>query len=131
MALQMLFQCEVGQHSPEQVLSTFLRGIDSKPEQEEFARALFQGSLAEREKIDPLIRQHTEHWRLERMAAIDRNLLRLAVYELLHTPDTPPAVVINEALELARAFSTGESVEFINGVLDAVRKSLPLTPPVS
>ena len=128
MALQMLFQCEVGQHSPEQVLSTFFRGIDSKTEQEEFARALFQGSLAEREKIDPLIRQHTEHWRLERMAAIDRNLLRLAVYELLHTPDTPPAVVINEALELAREFSTGESVEFINGVLDAVRKALPPTP---
>ena len=128
MALQMLFQCEVGQHSPEHVLTTFFQGMDFKPEQEEFARTLFGGTLGELEKIDPVIRKHSEHWRLERMAAIDRNLLRLAVYELLHATHTPPAVVINEALELAREFSTGESVEFINGVLDAVRKALPPTP---
>ena len=102
--------------------------MDFKPEQEEFARTLFGRTLGELEKIDPVIRKHSEHWRLERMAAIDRNLLRLAVYELLHAPHTPPAVVINEALELAREFSTGESVEFINGVLDAVRKALPPTP---
>ena len=127
MVLQMLFQCEVGQHSPEHVLTTFFQGTDFKPEQEKFSRALFGGTLEKLEKIDLVIQKHTEHWRLERMVAIDRNLLRLAVYELLYTPDTPPAVAINEALELACEFSTGESVKFINVVLDAVCKALQPT----
>ena len=73
--------------------------------------------------LDPLIAEHAEHWRLERMAAIDRNILRLALYEILHYPETPAAVAINEALEIARRFSGEESVEFVNGVLDAIRKS--------
>ncbi|MGH7868961.1 MAG: transcription antitermination factor NusB, partial [Candidatus Dormibacteraceae bacterium] len=77
------------------------------------------------ESLDQLIKEQATHWRLDRMAAVDRNILRLALYELTHYPENPPAVVINESLELARRFSQGGSVEFVNGVLDAVRKSLP------
>jgi len=81
--------------------------------------------VAEVGELDRRIREHAEHWRLERMAAVDRNLLRLALFELLHYPETPPAVVINEALEIARRFSDKDSVDFVNGVLDAIRTSLP------
>jgi len=75
-------------------------------------------------EIDTLIEKHAEHWRMERMAAVDRNLLRAAVAELLAYPETPKAVVINEALEIARKFSSPESVHFVNGVLDSVGKEL-------
>jgi transcription antitermination protein NusB len=121
----MLFQWEVGRHSPSKVLASFLPAHKADGEVKEFARRLFEGTVSEIESIDRLLRRHAEHWKLERMAAVDRNVLRLALYELLHNPETPPAVVINEALELARRFSTAESVDFVNGVLDAVRKALP------
>jgi N utilization substance protein B len=121
----MLFQWEVGRHSPSKVLASFLPAHKADGEVKEFARRLFEGTVSEIESIDGLLRRHAEHWKLERMAAVDRNVLRLALYELLHNPETPPAVVINEALELARRFSTAESVDFVNGVLDAVRKALP------
>jgi len=85
--------------------------------------------VAEVEALDRLVREHSQHWRLERMAAVDRNLLRVAVYELRHHPETPPAVIINEALEIARRFSDKDAVEFVNGVLDAIRKNLPVTNP--
>lgn len=124
LALQMLFQWEVGQHTPGKVVAAFLPAHKADDEVKEFARRLFEGTVAEISNIDPLVRRHAEHWKLERMAAVDRNVLRLATYEMLHFPETPPAVIINEALELARRFSTPEAVEFANGVLDAVRKSL-------
>jgi N utilization substance protein B len=127
-ALQMLFQWEVGQHPPSKVLASFLPVHNADPEVKEFARRLFEGTVAEAEAIDILLRRHAEHWKLERMAAVDRNVLRLSLYELLRCPETPPAVVINEALELARRFSTAESAEFVNGVLDAIRKALPSAP---
>ena len=76
------------------------------------------------DEIDQLLAAHTKHWRVERMAVIDRIVLRLAVSELMTQPDTPPKVVINEAIELARTFSGDEAVPFVNGVLDAVRKKL-------
>ena len=120
----MLFQWEVGRHSPANVLASFLPAHKAEPDVKEFARGLFEGTVAEVEQIDRLLRRHAEHWKLERMAAVDRNVLRLALYELMHYPETPAAVIINEALELARRFSTAESVEFVNGVLDAVRKAL-------
>ncbi len=129
LALQMLFQWEVGSHSPEHVVSTFLQTQKTDREEESFARALFEGTVKEAAALDGLLRRHTEHWRLERMAAVDRNILRLALYELIHEPDTPPAVVINEALEIARRFSERDSVQFVNGVLDAIRKSLPAGKP--
>ncbi|MBZ5514144.1 MAG: transcription antitermination factor NusB [Acidobacteriia bacterium] len=129
LALQMLFQWEMGGHSPQHVVSTFLRNQKIDEEVERFAQALFEGTVAEVETLDHLMREHSEHWRLERMAAVDRNLLRVALYELRHYPETPPAVVINEALEIARRFSDKDSVEFVNGVLDAIRRNLPVTNP--
>jgi N utilization substance protein B len=77
------------------------------------------------EQLDLLIREHSENWRLERMAAVDRSILRVAVYELLHCPETPPHAVINEALEIARRFSGEGSVEFVNGILDTILKTIP------
>jgi N utilization substance protein B len=76
------------------------------------------------EQIDEIIRRHAEHWRLDRMATVDRNLLRLAVHEFLYGKDTPKTVVINEAIEIARRFSAQESPQFINGVLDSIKKEL-------
>ena len=102
LALQMLFQWEVGKHPPAYVLQTCLAGRRLAPDVENFARALFEGSVEEVSALDGLIAEHAEHWRVERMAAIDRNILRLALYELRHHPETPAAVVMNEALELAR-----------------------------
>jgi N utilization substance protein B len=89
-----------------------------------FAEDLFRVATDRAGEIDGLIEGHAQHWRMERMAAVDRNLMRAAVAELLGFPDTPRAVVINEALEIARKFSTAESVQFINGVLDSVGKEL-------
>ncbi len=123
LALQMLFQWELGEHTPQHVISTFLRSQRVDPEEESFARSLFEGAVSEVSSLDRMIREHAQHWRLERMAAVDRNVIRLALYELLHYAATPPAVVINEALELARRFSSEDSVEFVNGVLDAIRKA--------
>lgn len=125
LALQMLFQWEVGGHAPERVLDLVRRSQKSEADVDPFACSLFEGTLREIESLDRLVRHHAEHWRLERMAAVDRNILRLALYELIHHPETPHAVVINEALEIARRFSGADSVEFVNGVLDAIRKTLP------
>jgi transcription antitermination protein NusB len=124
LALQMLFQWELGNHSPQHVLKTFLGDKTLAPSVEEFARTLFEGTVNEIARLDPLIRGQAEHWRLERMPAVDRNLLRLALYELTHYPETPPAVIINEALEVARRYSGADSAEFVNGVLDGIRKKL-------
>ncbi len=125
----MLFQWEQGAHSPQHVVSTFLRAQRVDEQVESFARALFEGTVAEIETLDRIVREHSEHWRVERMPAVDRNLLRVALYELRHHPETPPAVIINEALEIARRFSDRDAVDFVNGILDAVRKTLPVTNP--
>jgi transcription antitermination protein NusB len=124
LALQMLFQWEMGKHTPEHVVQTFLKNRRLDDDVAKFARGLFEGAAAESTSIDELIASHSTNWRVERMAAVDRNILRLAVYELIHRPDTAPAIVIDEALEIARRYSGADSVEFVNGVLDAVRKSL-------
>ncbi len=124
LAVQMLFQWEVGSHQPDYVVSSFLRAQKVDADVESFARSLFEGTVNEVETLDRLVREHSEHWRLERMAAVDRNILRVALYELLRRPETPAAVVINEALEIARRFSGADSVEFVNGILDGIRKHL-------
>ncbi|MBI4164909.1 MAG: transcription antitermination factor NusB [Acidobacteria bacterium] len=128
LALQMLFQWEQGKHSPQHVVQSFLRMLKTDPDVEQFAQELFEGTVAEKEVLDRLVREQTENWRLERMAAVDRNLLRLAAYELVHHPETPPAVVINEAVEIARRYSDKDSVDFVNGVLDAIHKKLACMP---
>jgi N utilization substance protein B len=125
LALQMLFQMEMGKQNCDQVRQSFWserQDLDDKVRA--FADDLF-GIAAERgEEIDQLIERNAEHWRMDRMAAVDRNLLRAGVAEFLGFPQTPHAVVINEALEIARRFSTPESVHFINGVLDSVAREL-------
>jgi len=123
--MQMLYQWELGGNTPEQVGATFFqeRGADS--EVESFARDLFQNVVNNVDRLDQLVREHAENWRLERMAAVDRNILRVALCELLYHPETPPNAAINEALEIARRFSGEDSVKFVNGVLDAIRNSLP------
>lgn len=124
LALQMLFQWEVGQHTPRHVISTFLRPQNLEPDVEGFARTLFEGAVKEVKELDRLMREQSEHWRPERMTAVDRNVLRMALYELVHHPENSPAVVINEALEISRRYSGEDSVKFVNGVLDGVRKKL-------
>jgi transcription antitermination protein NusB len=125
-AVQMLYQWEVGRVEMPEVLDTFWEGPGaSEPLAEAhriFARALAEGVVASVETIDPLIREAAEHWRVERMNVLDRLIMRLAVYEFLHESETPAKVIINEALDLARTFSGDESVRFINGVLDAIRR---------
>jgi len=123
--MQMLYQWELGGNTPEQVGATFFVAGKAASDVERFARELFRGAVDNIQALDQLVRKHAENWRLERMAAVDRSILRMAVYELLHCPETPPRAVINEALEIARRFSGDGSVEFVNGILDSVLRSLP------
>jgi transcription antitermination protein NusB len=125
LALQMLFQADMGRQTADEVRQTFWREHNSvSTEVRGFAEDLFRVADDRKSEIDDLIERHAENWRMERMAAVDRNLLRAAVGELLGFPSTPRAVVINEALEIARKFSGPESVQFINGVLDSVGREL-------
>ncbi len=128
-ALQILYQAEIGHTDVVRAADTLfdLQWPDEAPPAaalREFASGLARDTMARLDAIDPLIAETTERWRPERMAVVDRLILRMAVCELMRDPDTPPAVVINEALELARTFSTEDSVKFINGMLDGIRKKL-------
>lgn len=121
----MLFQWDMGKQPPEHVRKTFwMERPDVELETRGFADDLFRMAVDHRQEIDELIQKHAQHWRMERMAAVDRNVLRTGVAEFLGYRDTPRPVVINEALEIARKFSAPESVQFINGVLDSVGKEL-------
>ncbi len=125
LVLQMLFQADMGKQTPDLVRKTFwAERTKVDAEARGFADDLFRVASERQAEIDSLIEKHTQHWRMERMAAVDRNVLREAVAEFLGYPETPRAVVINEALEIARKFSTPESVQFINGVLDSVGRAL-------
>jgi transcription antitermination protein NusB len=128
-ALQILYQWEIGRHDVDRAAETFFtqQWPDVQPpgdDLRDFAASLARETVERLETIDPLIAETTERWRPERMAVLDRLVLRMAICEMLRDRDTPPAVVINEALELARTFSTEEAVKFINGMLDAIRKKL-------
>jgi len=125
-ALQMLFAADMAGGEGPQLSINYWRelgdaAIDDRTRK--FADGLVHGTLENRAAIDDRIRTRAEHWRIERMAIVDRNVLRLAVYEFLHS-DTPHAVAINEALEIARRFSTFEATQFINGILDAIKLDL-------
>jgi transcription antitermination protein NusB len=123
LALQMLFQWDLTKDSFHNVWRTFWTlHSESEEDVRAFADRLVEGTVENIESIDVLLARHAEHWRVSRMAAVDRNILRVACYELLHETQTPAAVVINEALEIARKFSTSESIQFINGILDSIRK---------
>lgn len=127
-ALQMLYQSEVGRAGAFESIATYWPARESDEQLDdplrEFANGLVRGAIERREEIDGLLTSHTQNWRLERMTVIDRLVLRLGVYEMLAEPETPSKVIINEAIELARAYSGEEAVGFVNGVLDAVRKGM-------
>ena len=122
-ALQMLFQWDISPQEPAKLAERFWRGARAAPTTKQFAGRLFVGATTDATRLDQLIAEHSENWRLERLSAIDRAILRLGIHEL-RGGDTPPKVVLNEAVELAKKFSSEESAAFVNGILDAVCKSL-------
>jgi len=125
LALQMLFQADLGEQASEQVRKTFWKGRgDVEPDVQGFTEDIFRVAQDHAEEINKLIQSHAENWRMDRMAAVDRNILRAAVAEFIGFPKTPRAVVINEAIEIARKFSAPESAQFINGVLDSIGKEV-------
>jgi N utilization substance protein B len=127
-ALQILYSWDARRQPVEEAIEAYFDTLYSeesrtKPQRDEFLDGLVRGAVEHVEELDRRITQHAEHWRIERMPSVDRNILRLAVYEMLYS-DTPAAVVIDEALELARRYSNEESVQFVNGVLDAVHRDV-------
>ena len=123
--MQMLFQADLGKQTPEQVRDTFWKTNDQvESDVRGFAEDLFRVAIEHQEKIDELISANSKHWRLERMPAVDRNLLRMAVGEMIGFKGTPFPIVINEALEIARRYSAPESINFLNGMLDAIAHAL-------
>ena len=121
----MLFQWDITHDDVQHVMATFFQNqSEDTAAVVNFARQLVIGTIEHIEQIDELIRRHAEHWRLDRMATVDRNILRLAIQEFLHDKETPKTVVINEAIEIARRFSAQESPQFINGILDSIKREL-------
>jgi N utilization substance protein B len=122
----MLFAADVAETRADELVRTYwaeLGDADVEPPARDFATRLAVGTLSHLQELDERIRSRAEHWRISRMAVVDRNILRLAVYEFLFEP-TPRTVAINEALEIARRFSTYEATQFINGILDAIKRDL-------
>ncbi len=121
-ALQMLFQWEMGRQEPKHIEAGFWKGARAEQKTRDFANRLFEGAVAEAAILDELVTRYAENWRLERISAIDRAILRLAAHEL-GTRKTSHKVVIDEAVELAKKFSSEDAAPFINGILDAVYKA--------
>jgi transcription antitermination protein NusB len=121
--MQMLFQWDMSRQDPAKLEAKFWRTAKAADNTRAFANKLFEGAAKYADELDALIVQHAQNWRLERMAIIDRAVLRLAIYEL-RIAETPPKVVLNEAVDLAKKFSSEDAGAFVNGILDAVRKSL-------
>ncbi|HEX3436972.1 MAG TPA: transcription antitermination factor NusB, partial [Pseudacidobacterium sp.] len=125
LAMQMLFQLDMGKQTPDQVRSTFWKArdeADTDVDVRGFAEDIFRVAVSREDEVTGLIEKHSANWRLERMASVDRNVLRMAIAEMLGFPGTPAPIVINEALEIARRYSAPESINFLNGVLDSVAK---------
>jgi len=124
-ALQMLFSYDLARPPVEDLIATYWGELaEAAEEVRAFANELVEGTIEHLTQIDDRIRVRTEHWRIPRMAVVDRNLLRMAVFEFLYQPSTPRTVAINEALEIARRFSTSEATQFVNGILDAIKRDL-------
>jgi N utilization substance protein B len=124
LALQLLYQRDIAGTEPEEMFARTDEFATASPDVQEYASRLVLGTLARLPELDERLGRQSEHWRLGRMPVVDRNLLRLALYELIHEDDTPDPVVIDEAVEIAKKFSTPSSAPFINGVLDGIRRSL-------
>ena len=127
MAVQFLYQWNATDSNLDEALALFWGHFDEPPDDEtrKFAEAMVRGVVEHLAAIDEKIRQFAQHWDFERIAAVDRAILRLGIYEMLFRDDIPPVVSINEAVEIAKKFSTAESGKFVNGILDGVRKDLP------
>jgi N utilization substance protein B len=123
-ALQCLYYLEVGRHQEEAAASAFWEHFHPEEKASAYFSLLVRGVRGHQEELDAYISRYSEHWRLERMAAIDRAILRLALFELLHCPEVPPKVVVNEAVELGKRFGAENSGAFINGILDSFLKAL-------
>jgi N utilization substance protein B len=125
LTMQMLFQGDLGKQTPDEVRSLFWTSRDDVDnETRGFAEDLYRVATTRQPEVDALIELHAQNWRLERMAVVDRNLLRAAVAEMLAYPNTPAAIIINESLEIARRYAAPESVQFLNGVLDAIARAI-------
>jgi len=122
LALQMLYQHDVSGNAPDMIISTFDDLQKSKPNTREFATRVFKGTVDHLGKIDEMIAAQADNWRIERMAVVDRNIIRMSIYEFLHENDTPKLVIIDEAIEIAKKFGTQKSSQFINGILDGILK---------
>ena len=121
--MQMLFQWDMSRQDPAKLEAKFWRAAKAADHTRAFANKLFEGAAKDAGELDALIVEHAQNWRLERMAIIDRAVLRLAIYEL-RIAETPPKVVLNEAVDLAKKFSSEDAGAFVNGILDAVNKAL-------
>ncbi len=125
LTMQMLFQGDLGKQSPEEVRKLFWPSRDDvDAETRGFAEDLYRIATSRQPEIDELIEAHAENWRIERMAVVDRNLIRAAVAEMLGYPATPAAIIINESLEVGRRYAAPESIHFLNGVLDAIARDI-------
>ena len=122
LALQMLYQHDLSGNTPDTIVSTFEDLQKSKPSTREFATRIFRGTVENLSKIDEMIVQQADNWRLSRMAVVDRNIIRMSIYEFLNETDTPKLVIIDEAIEIAKKFGTQKSSQFINGILDGILK---------
>ena len=122
LALQMLFQKDLSGNEPASIIKTFEDLEKAKPNIRDFAIRVFHGTLENMEKIDAMIVEQADNWRIERMAVVDRNIIRMSIYEFLHENDTPKLVIVDEAIEIAKKFGTDKSSQFINGILDGILK---------
>ncbi len=128
-ALQVLYQLDIDQGVPQEALSVYFENFRPSEKAREFCQRLIEGVSQHREEIDRLIEENAEHWTLKRMAVVDRNILRVATFELIHCPDIPFKASLNEAIELAKKFGNDDSGAFINGILDKVHSLVgPSTP---
>ena len=132
-ALQILFEMEMAGHAPEEAIGLYYQLFDDGDEPgvpfdvRPFAEEIVRGVNLHRVEIDGMIGSASEHWRVARMSVVDRNILRIAIFEMLYCPDIPPKVSINEAIDLGKAFGNMESGAFINGILDHILPKLGLT----
>jgi N utilization substance protein B len=122
LALQMLYQHDLSGNLPEAIVDTFEDLQKSKANTREFATRIFRGTVDHLAEIDEMITAQADNWRLSRMAVVDRNIIRMSVYEFMHENDTPKLVIIDEAIEIAKKFGTQKSSQFINGILDGILK---------
>ena len=122
LALQMLYQHDLSGNVPDAIVDTFEDLQKSKANTREFATRIFRGTVDHLAEIDEMITAQADNWRLSRMAVVDRNIIRMSVYEFMHENDTPKLVIIDEAIEIAKKFGTQKSSQFINGILDGILK---------